>query len=48
MADSKSAALSSAAATEFLGASERVTPHTKLIALLATRFLPAPRDLAVA
>jgi len=35
MADSKPAALSSAAASGFLAASERVTPHTKLIALLA-------------
>jgi len=35
MADSKPAALSSAAASEFLTAAERVTPHTKLIALLA-------------
>jgi len=34
MADSKPAALSSAAATEFLGTAERVKPHTKLIALL--------------
>src|SRR5512132_3721723 len=35
MADSKPAALSSAAASGFLTASERVKPHTKLIALLA-------------
>jgi hypothetical protein len=35
MADSKPAALSRAAASEFLGASERVAPPTKLIALLA-------------
>jgi len=35
MADSKPAALSGAAASGFLAASERVTPHTKLIALLA-------------
>src|SRR2546422_11771367 len=35
MADSKPAALSSAAASEFLAAAERVKPHTKLIALLA-------------
>src|SRR6185503_6143914 len=35
MVDSKPAALSSAAASGFLAASERVKPHTKLIALLA-------------
>jgi MFS transporter, FSR family, fosmidomycin resistance protein len=35
MVDSKPAALSSAAASEFLAVSERVKPHTKLIALLA-------------
>ena len=35
MADSKPAALSGAAASEFLAAPERVKPHTKLIALLA-------------
>ncbi|HET7341747.1 MAG TPA: MFS transporter [Methylomirabilota bacterium] len=35
MADSKPAALDAAAATGFLPASERVKPHTKLIALLA-------------
>ena len=35
MADSKPAALSSAAASGFLTASERLKPHTKLIALLA-------------
>jgi FSR family fosmidomycin resistance protein-like MFS transporter len=35
MADSRPAALSSAAASGFLAASERVKPHTKLIALLA-------------
>ena len=35
MADSKPAALSSAAASEFLSTAERVKPHTKLIALLA-------------
>lgn len=35
MADSKPAALDGAAASGFLAASERVKPHTKLIALLA-------------
>lgn len=35
MADSKPAALSRAAASEFLTTAERVKPHTKLIALLA-------------
>lgn len=35
MADSRPAALSSAAASEFLAVPERVKPHTKLIALLA-------------
>src|ERR1041384_2851162 len=35
MADSKPAALSSAAASEFLATAGRVKPHTKLIALLA-------------
>src|ERR1043166_6292590 len=35
MADSKPAALSRAAASEFLVTAERVKPHTKLIALLA-------------
>jgi len=35
MADSKPATLSSVAASGFLAASERVKPHTKLIALLA-------------
>jgi FSR family fosmidomycin resistance protein-like MFS transporter len=35
MADSKPAALTPAAATGFLAVSERVKPHTKLIALLA-------------
>ena len=52
MADSKPAALSSAAATELLGASERVKPPISammpLVAFVATRFLPAPRDLAAA
>jgi len=38
MADSKSAALESAAASGFLAAAERVI----------TRFLPAPRDAAAA
>jgi FSR family fosmidomycin resistance protein-like MFS transporter len=35
MADSKPAALSSAAATEFIASPERVRPHTRLIGLLA-------------
>jgi hypothetical protein len=35
MADSKPAALGGAAASGFLVAAERATPHTKLIALLA-------------
>ncbi|HXD95756.1 MAG TPA: hypothetical protein VN646_04400 [Candidatus Acidoferrum sp.] len=51
MADSRPAALSSAAASGFLAASERVKPHTKLIALLALGHVvidAAPRELATA
>jgi len=47
MADPKPAALSSAAAAhEFLAAAERVTPHTRLIALLALG--DAPRETVAA
>jgi hypothetical protein len=51
MADSRPAALSSAAASGFLAASERVKPHTKPIALLALGHVvidAAPRELATA
>jgi len=51
MADFKPAALSGAAATEFLAASERVKPHSATmpaVAFVLTRFLPAPRDVATA